>query len=194
MQVQLMSLIDLSSLFNWNTKQVFVWITATYPSSLPTAPPSQAIIWDSIINSYSQLHPYTPFDAWKDLPFVGTIKAPAKKSKSSSKKKAPEPEPEPTPGIIKLKNSKPKYQITDVSGKLASQGNVTLELGWNVQPWVGALTWTAKEGQGFGRWKGLKGGRSEAFHLPALKGKSATQDTVIPKGTPKPAEAKPVVP
>ena len=166
-----------------------MWITATYPTSSPSAPPSQAIIWDSIINSQSQLHPYTPFDAWKDLPFVGTKKAPAKKTKLSNKKT----EPEPTPGIIKLKNSKPKYQITDVTGKLASQTNVTLELGWNVQPWVGALTWTSSEGKGFGRWQGLKGGTSEAFDMPALKGKSATQEKVIEKGTPKPAEAKPVV-
>ena len=171
-----------------------MWITATYPSSSLSAPPSQAIIWDSIISSYSQLHPYTPFDAWKDLPIVGTKKTPAKNSKASSKKKAAEPEPEPTPGIVKLKNSKPKYQITDVTGKLASQRNVTLELGWNVQPWVGALTWTAKEGQDFGRWKGLKGGRSEPFDLPALKGKSSSPESVVPKGTPKPAEAKPIVP
>ena len=183
---------DLSSLFNWNTKQVFVWITANYPSSSPGAPPSQAIIWDSIINSKSQLHPYTPFDAWKDLPFIGTKTTPAKKSKATNKK-TKEPEPEPTPGIIRLKNSKPKYQITDVTGKLASQGNVTLELGWNVQPWVGALTWTMPDGTGFGRWQGVKGGRSEAFDLPAIKGKSATQEKVVEKGTPKPAEATPVV-
>ena len=123
------------------------------------------------------------------MPFVGTKKAPAKKTKLSNKKT----EPELTPGIIKLKNSKPKYQITDFTGKLASQTNVTLELGWNVQPWVGALTWTSSEGKGFGRWQGLKGGKSQAFDMPALKGKSATQEKVIEKGTPKPAEAKPVV-
>ena len=41
---------DLTSLFNWNTKQVFVYITASYPSSSPsTIPPSELVIWDAII-------------------------------------------------------------------------------------------------------------------------------------------------
>ena len=100
---------------------------------------------------------------------------------------------EPTPGIIKLKNAKPKYQITDISGKLASKGNVTLEVGWNVQPWVGPLTWTMGQGQGFGRWMGMRGGRSKAFDMPALKGKGTSQETVVGKGKPKPAEATPVL-
>lgn len=181
---------DLSSLFDWNTKQVFVWLTATYPPSSPAAPPSQAVIWDQIINSKSQLSPYTPFDAYDDFK-AKYLKSPSKAQttkKSSNKKK---PEKAPTPGIVRLKNSKPKYQITDISGKLASQHNVTLELGWNVQPWVGALLWTTKEGQGFGRWAGVQGGISQAFDLPSLKGKSAEQ--VVEKGTPKPAEASPVV-
>lgn len=102
-------------------------------------------------------------------------------------------EPEVPPGIVRLKNSKPKYQITDISGKLASQNNVTLELGWNVQPWVGALTWTTQEGQGFGRWKGVQGGRSKAFDLPALKSKNVGSEQVVEKGIPKPAEASPFV-
>ena len=182
---------DLSTLFNWNTKQVFVWISATYPPSSPTAPPSQAVIWDSIINSASQLHPYTPFDAFDEL--ASSFQKSSKKRSSTSSGKKKTPEPEITPGIVRLKNSKPKYQITDISGKLASRTNVTLELGWNVQPWVGALTWTIGEGKGFGRWKGVQGGRSKAFDLPALKGKSASQEPVVEKGTPKPAEASPVV-
>lgn len=98
------------------------------------------------------------------------------------------------PGIIHLKNSKPKYQITSINGKLSSQGNVTLEVGWNVQPWVGALTWTLGEGKTFGRWSGIKGGRSKMFDMPALKGKSASQETVIASpGKPKAAEASAVV-
>ncbi|KAL8827792.1 MAG: hypothetical protein Q9191_002981 [Dirinaria sp. TL-2023a] len=181
---------DLSSLFNWNTKQVFAWITATYPSSSRNEPPSQAIIWDSIISSYSQLHPYTPFDAYNEL--MSSKKSNTdRKTGSASKKKLAEPDPKP--GIVHLKNSKQKYQITDISGKLASQKNVTLELGWNVQPWVGALTWTTPEGGGFGRWKGVRGGRSPSFDLPALKGKSSGQEQVVEKGTPKPAEASAVI-
>jgi hypothetical protein len=100
------------------------------------------------------------------------------------------------PGILHIKNSKPKYQITDISGKLASRENVTLEVGWNVQPWVGALTWTLDEGRSFGRWKGIEGGRSSAFNMPALKGKSSAQDKSSPsaeKPKPKPAEASAVI-
>lgn len=171
-----------------------MWISATYPPSSPTAPPSQAIVWDDIIKSASQLNPHTPFDAFDEL--ISSLR----KSSKTQKQKKPQTvgkqklsEPEVSPGIVRLKNSKPKYQITDISGKLASQNNVTLELGWNVQPWVGALTWTTKEGQGFGRWKGVRGGRSKAFDLPALKGKKAGQEQAVEKGTPKPAEASPVV-
>lgn len=86
---------------------------------------------------------------------------------------------------------------------MASRENVTLELGWNVQPWVGALTWTLQEGESFGRWNGIQGGRSSAFAIPALKGKSAAagagagQEPVKPSAPPsekpKPAEASPVI-
>ena len=87
---------------------------------------------------------------------------------------------------------------------MASRENVTLEVGWNVQPWVGALTWTLDEGKSFGRWNGIQGGRSSAFAMPALKGKSAAaggaaggQEPVRPptppSEKPKPAEASPVI-
>lgn len=98
------------------------------------------------------------------------------------------------PGIIHLKNSKPKYQITDISGILSERTNVTLELGWNVQPWVGALTWTFGEGKEFGRWRGIEGGKSKTFDLPAIRGKTATSATIVGSGgTPKAAEASAVV-
>jgi len=93
-----------------------------------------------------------------------------------------------------LKNSKPKYQITDISGILSERTNVTLEVGWNVQPWVGALTWTLGDGQELGIWKGVKGGKSRTFDMPALKGKAASSATVVASGgTPKAAEASPVI-
>lgn len=98
------------------------------------------------------------------------------------------------PGLIRLKNSKPKYQITDISGQLAATSNVTLEVGWNVQPWVGALTWTMGEGNSWGRWIGLKGGRSKAFDMPPLKVKGVNQEAVKGSGKPeKAAEASPIV-
>jgi signal peptidase complex subunit 3 len=147
---------DLTSLFNWNTKQIFLYITASYPSSSPSIPPSEAVIWDAIIPSdYAPLHPNTYIHP--------TAKAKSKKSKSKGK-----PYPEGgSPGIVKLSNQKPKYQITDVSGKIADRTNATLSLHWNVQPWVGALMWTNRHT--YGRWEGLKGGL-DRFDFPSLKG------------------------
>ena len=80
------------------------------------------------------------------------------------------------PGVLKLSNQKPRYQITDHTGKIANRGNATLELGWNIQPWVGALTWT--NWNDWGSWLGLKGGRSKAFDFPAVpEKKGAKMDT-----------------
>lgn len=50
---------------------------------------------------------------------------------------------------------------------MAERGNATLTLHWNVQPWVGLLTWTNRKT--YGRWEGLKGGESEVFEFPAIK-------------------------
>lgn len=46
---------DLSSLFTWNTKQVFVYVTAEWPEQQANAI-NQAVIWDSIITSPSADH------------------------------------------------------------------------------------------------------------------------------------------
>lgn len=183
---------DFTSLFNWNTKQVFVWITATYPSSNTSlkAPPSEAVIWDQIINSHSQSHPLNPFEYFQNLYSPPKKLSKGKGKKNNGAKKAEEAEV----GIIKLKNAKPKYQITDITGKMAERENVTLQVGWNVQPWVGALLWTMPEGFELGRWKGVTGGTSKVFKMPSLKGKSASSETVVASGgTPKAAEASAVV-
>lgn len=69
---------------------------------------------------------------------------------------------------------------------------MTLEVGWNVQPWVGALLWT--QHKSFGRWSQIKGGRSKAFDFPALKVKAAAKEPVVASsGKSKPAEAKAVI-
>ncbi|KAF2841291.1 signal peptidase 22 kDa subunit [Patellaria atrata CBS 101060] len=148
--------IDLASLFNWNTKQVFIYITATYPSSRNNEPPSQAIVWDAIIPAANAPSHHNQYHAPVGLP-------PPKKLKARN---APKLHTGKT-GELHLKNQKPKYQITDHTGKIAERGNATLELRWNVQPYVGVLTWT--NWNDFGRWKGLKGGRSKSFEFPALK-------------------------
>ena len=61
---------------------------------------------------------------------------------------------------------------------------MTLEVGWNVQPWVGALTWTMPDGNSWGRWNGVSGGRSRMFDLPALKGVKKAAETAVERGTP----------
>ncbi|KAL8659840.1 MAG: hypothetical protein Q9226_000205 [Calogaya cf. arnoldii] len=180
---------DLTSLLNWNTKQLVVWITATYPSRIASEPPSQAIIWDAIINSESQKNPSTPFTLYAS--FMNPPKTSTRAKRTSKPRK---PEIQLAPSLLQFKNSKPKYQITDISGQLSSTSNVTLELGWNVQPWVGALTWTMEEGKGWGRWRGIKGGRSKAFDMPALKVKGVNPEAVKGSGKPeKVAEASPIV-
>jgi hypothetical protein len=44
---------------------------------------------------------------------------------------------------------------------------VVLRVHYNVQPWVGILTWTPQIE--FGSWKKIRGGVSKAFKLPPLK-------------------------
>ena len=164
---------------------MFVWVVATYPS--PDASSlSQAVIWDTIINSHSQLHPLNPLQLFTRTP-------PPKKS-SEDKKYSKKQEEGPEPGLIRLRNAKPKYQITDISGILSERTNVTLKIGWNVQPWVGALTWTLTEGRVLGRWKGVQGGNSKAFDMPPLKKKSVGSEAVVSADEkPQAAEASAVL-
>ena len=123
-----------------------------------------------------------------------TKSPPPKKSSKAKKLPTKEKEVDSEPGIIHLRNAKPKYQITDISGILSRRANVTLEVGWNVQPWVGALAWTLREGQGLGRWKGIKGGKSKAFDMPSLKVKSVGSETIVSSGeSPQAAEASAVL-
>lgn len=67
-----------------------------------------------------------------------------------------------------LRKVKSKYGITDITGAFGERGNATLEVGWNVQPYVGALTWTTWKG--FGAFGALAGGRSEPFAFPPIAG------------------------
>lgn len=133
-------------------------MTATFPSLKPSEPPSQAIIWDAILGSkFSPEHPnyfINPNDR-------STLKRADTTPKAKKGKIFP-------PGELHLANQRPKYQITDITGKIANRTDAILELNWNVQPWVGALTWTNK--RNIGLWKGLDGGASEPFGFPSLKG------------------------
>ncbi|KAG5924049.1 hypothetical protein E4U42_004763 [Claviceps africana] len=141
---------DLSSLFTWNTKQLFVYVTADWPSASGNATNS-AVIWDSIITSPSADH----------LQNIGPVAM--KKLLRSAAGKAIDP----SRGLLSLKNQRPKYQITHPSGKVARLDNVTLRLHYNVQPWVGLLTWNLPFELGY--WRPVDGGVSEPFQLPAIK-------------------------
>ncbi|KAI0471088.1 signal peptidase 22 kDa subunit [Xylariaceae sp. FL0804] len=158
---------DLSSLFTWNTKQLFVYVTAEWPAAGAGADDdngknqtNSAVIWDSIITSPSADH----------LANLGP--ATLKKLRRSAAGKTVDP----SRGKLSLKNQKPKYQITHPSGRVArpdAGDDVVLRLHYNVQPWVGLLTWDLPRGGGgnWGRWRPVDGGESDAFALPALKEK-----------------------
>lgn len=77
-----------------------------------------------------------------------------------------------------MRGQKPKYVITDYTGSIANRTGVHLELGWNIQPWVGALLWSRKSDLGV--WRGTESGVSEEFKFPSLKAavKPAAIDTV----------------
>ncbi|KAI2623345.1 signal peptidase subunit-domain-containing protein [Hypoxylon sp. NC1633] len=150
---------DLSTLFTWNTKQLFVYVTAEWP--VPPAgadsmnQTNRAVIWDAIITSPSADH-------------LGNLgPAALRKLRKSAAGRAVDP----SRGILSLKNQKPKYQITHPTGRIAETDDVTLHLHYNVQPWVGALTWT--QALDLGLWKKMVGGVSGAFELPPLKKKDA---------------------
>ena len=204
---------DLSPLFGWNTKQVFVYVSAEYPAEhgqgLGHEGTNKAVIWDTIISA--------PATRWS----FANVKErwfPAKKgSKSSKLAKAKSDKAKKTtalvkPGVLNLKNQKPKYQITDPSGVISSRANATLTISWNVQPWIGALLWdksilAAKNG-GLDKvdswnlpylkyqWPGLLLPQSGAFDFPPLKGAKKTEEVVKDRDgpkTPEPAKASGVV-
>ena len=50
-----------------------------------------------------------------------------------------------------------------------------------------------EEGKGLGWWRGVEGGRSRSFDMPAVKGRGRTEEVVGEKAVPKAAEASPVV-
>ncbi|KAI1197305.1 signal peptidase subunit [Nemania serpens] len=153
---------DLSSLFTWNTKQLFVYVTAEWPALSSGSgvggggganQTNKAVIWDTIITSPSSDH----------LANIGP--ATLKKLRKSAAGKSIDP----NRGKLSLKNQRPKYQITHPSGKVADTGDVTLRVHYNVQPWVGALTWN--QDVDFALWKKMSRGVSKVFQLPAVKRK-----------------------
>lgn len=164
---------DLSTLFNWNTKQVFLYLKAVYPSTSPSEPDSEAIIWDAILPGAAA--------PWNQNHFIHPTPKGTKSPKKPRNSRANPQKSTMPAGIIKLDNQRPKYQITDISGKLQNRTDARLELGWNVQPWVGVLLWD--NWKGYGMWKGLSGGKSETFDFPEVGAKTAKKEKLdVEKG------------
>jgi hypothetical protein len=170
-----------------------VYVTANYPSGKNgNAGISEAVIWDTIIPATS-----TPY-SWQNLkqkyfPDKKNARSKTKSRKDSNAK--PKTTDLVKPGVISLKNQKPKYQITDPSGVISERGNATLQVSWNVQPWVGALVWDKGYlGSRIGRWEAAGVGRSDPFEFPPLKGSKTdvVKDREGPK-SPKAGSATPAV-
>jgi len=111
-------------------------------------------------------------------------KAKSGKVKKTQKDDTPFYKGSKQPGIIKLSNQRPKYQITDPTGMIANVDGAKLDLRWNTQPWVGPLVWI-NQNDHF-KWKGLKGGKSKMFAFPEIKTASSQQPEA---GTVKGGEA-----
>lgn len=163
--------LDLSPLFNWNTKQLFVYVYASYSSSenpsISLNPHSEAIIWDTIIKA-----PESPYSVnnlrERFFPSAAGKRKGSSSSSSKSNKNKKKDAAAATPGVLRLRGQKGKYQIGDITGRLAERSNVTLSVGWNVQPWVGLLWWSPRSGA-IPRTSGTAG-TSKPFDFPELKG------------------------
>ncbi|KAI5305772.1 Mitochondrial dicarboxylate transporter [Ascosphaera pollenicola] len=129
--------LDLSSLFNWNTKQVFLYVLTSYPSSIPDSnATTEAIIWDYIIPAKPS--PYS-LASLKEKYMPDKTKSKSKKTSKNNKTKGKK---EQKHGVLRLRNQRPKYYLTDITRSLANRQNASLIVGWNVQPWVGPLMWS----------------------------------------------------
>jgi len=194
---------DLSPLFSWNTKQVFVYVSVNYPTGFGFAGTegqmSQAVIWDTIIPATSTPYAFqnlkTRFEALKAQYYSGKT---SKRSSTKNKKKFVDKSSireVAKSGVLSLKNQKPKYQVTDPTGVVSRRSNATLQVSWNVQPWVGALVWDKGYlGGRVGKWEAGKVGASETFDFPPLKGSktNVVKNEEGPK-TPSGGEAAPAV-
>jgi signal peptidase complex subunit 3 len=144
---------DLSTLFTWNTKQVFVYVTAEWASHQQqyANATNEAVIWDQIITA--------PSADWLSTLGPASLKKLRKSSEGKSVDRSR--------GILKIRNQRPKYHITHPSSKIGHTPEVRLRLHYNVQPWVGPLVWDQEVDLGL--WKKMDDGLSEAFDLPPVK-------------------------
>lgn len=129
---------DLTPLFNWNTKQVFVYLTAKYNGTEKAKghTVNEITLWDRIL-------------------------------KDSDDAK------------INLQHAKGKYSVWDLEDQL-SHKDLEFELHWNVQPWIGIMTYGKNDG-------------SAVVHVepkakPSPSGNGDSEETVRPKKKTKKAK------
>lgn len=111
----------------------------------------------------------------------------ARKSKSKTKTQSTDPAAPIVPGLLKLPGQKPKYQLTSPSARLAGRANATLALNYNIQPWVGALTWASgtlppSDAHWWSTWQVLGNARTAPFALPARKNETEARRAVGKEG------------
>lgn len=179
---------DLSPLFTWNTKQLFVYVTANYPAK--DGQMAESVIWDTIIPATA-----TPWSLqtlreryFPDEKMQRRARMEARRKQKDNKSKAIS-----RPGLLSIRNQKPKYRISDPSGTMAGRANLTLQVSWNIQPWVGALIWDKGHlGARVGSWSTGDDGRSDAFDIPTINSRTTESARVQPV-TPEAGTATPVV-
>lgn len=164
-------------------------MTATFPSKHPLDPVSEAIIWDAIIPASSAPWHYNtyihPTTAKSSSSSSSGAASSSKKSKEKNKDKNKPYPPGAEPGILRLHNQKPKYQITTPWSKIGGYENCTLHLRYNIQPWVGALTWSSPHDRLAGSWKAIDAADSQSFDMPRIKPAAGTGAAADPKAARK---------
>ncbi|KAI5296676.1 hypothetical protein KEM55_005741 [Ascosphaera atra] len=176
---------DLSSLFNWNTKQVFLYVLVSYPSTLQNSSiPVESMIWDHIIPAKESPYSLSALKQ-KYLPDKSSAsrnsRRPNKKQQQPKRNanKGKKTKEDKKHGVLHLKNQRPKYHITDISHTLANRPDAQLIVGWNVQPWIGPLMWStgSRIAKNVGELRvhnlgfvtaGDEGGKSEVFVFPEV--------------------------
>jgi signal peptidase complex subunit 3 len=111
---------DLTPLFDWNVKQLFVYLTAQYTT--PKHEVNEVVLWDTIIKRADV------------LPFLDSPASDDDTASDALSKRRPG-----NPASLELRGSHTKYYMWDEGNGLVGNPNVTLVLSWNIVPHAGRL-------------------------------------------------------
>ena len=122
---------DLRSVFNWNVKQLFVYVTAEYETDANVL--NQVVVWDTIINDSPSVR--APVDGPRpSCPRDSASRRCSQHSRSVFSIVSP-----PLQAWIRSSQTVNKYSLTD-QGYGLKGNNVSLVLNWNTVPSTGLLT------------------------------------------------------